>query len=151
MQASDAVEANPIIVHPTQTVADTVAALRANAQVRAAIVDDGGQLIGLMGLHDVLRHLLPSYVTLDPNLANALDEKYYAEHFAALAKRPVSEVMLRHFVSVPSNCSLGRAMAVMNEQQWQPLPIADQGKFAGMLTRSSVLGALAESARRLGV
>ena len=150
MQASDAVEANPIIVHPTQTVAETVAALRANSQVRAGIVDDGGWLIGLMGLHDVLRHLLPSYVSLDPNLANALDEKYYAEHYAELAKRPVSQVMLRHFVSVPSNCSLGRAMAVMNEQQWQPLPVADQGKFVGMLTRASILRALAESATRLG-
>lgn len=150
MQASAAVEANPIIVHPTQTVAETVRALRANSQVRAAIIGDSGRLVGLMGLHDVLRHLLPSYVTLDPNLANALDENYYAEHYAKLAKRRVDQVMLRHFVAVPSDCSLGRAMAVMNEQQWQPLPVADHGNFVGMLTRASILGALAESAARLG-
>ena len=151
MQASAAVEANPIIVHLTQTVAETVQALRANSQVRAAIVEDDGRLVGLMGLHDVLRYLLPSYVTLDPNLVNALDEKYYAEHYAKLAKRRVDQVMLRHFVSVPPDCSLGRAMAVMTEQQWQPLPVADRGKFIGMLTRASILGALAESAARLGL
>jgi CBS domain-containing protein len=151
MQASAAVEANPITVRPTQTVAETVAALRANSQVRAGIIDDDGRLIGLMGLHDVLRNLVPSYVVLDPNLANALDEDYYAQHYAKLAKVQVSAVMLRHFVWVPPDCSLGRAMAVMNEQQWQPLPVADRGRFVGMLTRSSILGALAESAARLGL
>lgn len=150
MQASAAVEAKSIIVRPEQTVAETVEALRANSQVRAAIVENGGRLIGLLGLHDVLRLLLPSYVMLDPNLVNALDEKYYAEHYAKLAKCQVSLVMLRHFASVPSDCSLGRAMAVMNEQQWQPLPVADQGRFVGMLTRASILGALAQSAARLG-
>jgi CBS domain-containing protein len=43
-------------------------------------------------------------------------------------------------------------MAVMTEQQWQPLPVTDrQGRFVGMLTRASILGALAESAARLGL
>ncbi len=151
MQASAAVESKPIVLHPQQTVAEAVGALRASTQVRAAVVENGGRLIGLLGLHDVLRLLLPSYVTLDPNLANALDEKYYAEHYAKLSKCQVSTVMLRHFVSVPPDCSLGRAMAVMTEQQWQPLPVADQGRFVGMLTRASILGALAESAARLGL
>lgn len=151
MQASHAIESTPIVVRPGQTVAETVQALRANSQVRAAIVEADGTLVGLLGLHDVLRLLLPSYVVLDPNLANALDEDYYAQHYAKVAKLQVSTVMLRHFVSIPSNCSLGRAIAVMNEQQWQPLPVADGGRFVGMLTRASVLGALAESAARRGL
>jgi CBS domain-containing protein len=151
MQASAALESQPITVRPTQTVAETVEALRANSQVRAAIVDADGYLLGLMGLHDVLRLLLPSYVTMDPNLANALDENYYAEHYANLAQCQVSGVMLRDFVSVTSDCPLARAMAVMNEQQWQPLPVADARKFIGMLTRASILGALARSAARLGL
>lgn len=150
MLASAAVEANPVIVAPSQTVEETVEALWANAQVRAAIIDENGWLIGLMGLHDVLRNLLPSYVMLDPNLVNALDEEFYAKHYAALAKRQVREVMLRHFVSVPPDCSLGRAMAVMVEQQWQPLAVAEQGRFFGMLTRASILKALAACAARLG-
>jgi CBS domain-containing protein len=150
MQASAAVETQPIVVRPEQTVSETVGDLRANSQVRAAIVESDGRLVGLLGLHDVLRLLMPSYVMLDPNLAHALDEKYYAEHYAKLSKCRVSTVMLRHFVSVPSDCSLGRAMAVMSEQQWQPMPVADQGRFVGMLTRASILGALAQSAARLG-
>ncbi len=150
MQATAAIEEKPIVVSPTQTVAETVEALRSHSQVRAAIVESDGRLIGLMGLHDVLRLLLPSYVMLDPNLANALTEEYYAEHYAKLAKSKVSTVMLRDFVSIPASASLGRAIAVMNEQQWQPLPVTDQGRFVGMLTRSSILGALAQSAARLG-
>jgi CBS domain-containing protein len=151
MQASGAVEATSITIRPTQTVAEAVEALRAHSQVRAAIVDADGHLLGLMGLHDVLRLLLPSYVMMDPNLANALDENHYAEHYAKLAKIPVSSVMLAEFVSVTPDCPLARAMAVMNEQQWQPLPVANGGKFVGMLTRASILGAIARSAARLGL
>lgn len=150
MQAIAAIEREPVIVRPTQSVTEAVEALRSCSQVRAGVVESEGRLVGLIGLHDVLRMLLPSYVLLDPNLANALDEKYYAEHYAKLAQSKVRDVMLRDFVSVPADCSLGRAIAVMNDQQWQPLPVTEHDRFVGMLTRASILRALAESAARMG-
>lgn len=151
MQAIAAIEQTPVIVRPTQTVADAVDALRSCSQVRAGVVDEDGRLVGLIGMHDVLRMLLPSYVLLDPNLAHALDEKYYAEHYAKLAQSKVREIMVRDFVAVPSDCSLARAIAVMNDQQWQPLPVTEGARFVGMLTRASILRALAESAARMGL
>jgi CBS domain-containing protein len=146
MLASGAIEKTPTIVLPSQTVSDAIEALRAKSQVRAAVVDGDGRIVGLLGLHDILRQLLPSYVLLDPNLAHSLGEDYYASHFAKLAKARVSDVMVRDFASIPPDSSLGRAIAVMNDQQWQPLPVADRGRFIGMLTRSSILDALAVAA-----
>jgi CBS domain-containing protein len=104
------------------------------------VVDEGGRLIGLLTINDLLGLFLPNFVSL-------LDEIDFVPDFgelenrpaaAATAKLPVQQVM-REPVYVLRSSGLLRAFAELSRHNIPDLPVVDEtGRLVGIVSRVDV-------------
>jgi CBS domain-containing protein len=85
------------------------------------VVDDRNHVVGVVSELDLLRAL---------------------RHAADLRRTPVSEVMQARPFFVPSDTDLLTAAALMDEWQVRRLPVCDDGRLAGIISRGDLLRAL---------
>ncbi|HEX5052963.1 MAG TPA: hypothetical protein VFZ65_14405, partial [Planctomycetota bacterium] len=71
MLVRDALVASPFVVAPATTLFDLIDGILAGNQTTAAVLD-GDRLVGTVSSLDVLKQLVPSYVTMNENLADIL-------------------------------------------------------------------------------
>lgn len=123
----------------------------------APVVDDHGRLLGILSESDILRRLkgiaeealgkryLTSRVhSLD--LLAFLGEREHAaveEVYRQLRASKVSEVMTRHVVAMKPTDTLEAVAAAMIEHDVNRLPVVDQGRVVGIITRADLARVLA--------
>lgn len=113
------------------------------------IVDDGGRLVGILHIRDLLGLIMPDFIAL-------LDDFDFVSDFGALEDqrptaqslaRPVTEVM-EPAVTVLASAGLLRAFALIDEHDLYDLPITDEaGRLVGLASRVDVGTALLDTWR----
>jgi CBS domain-containing protein len=112
----------PLLAAPEDTVRAVLARLR-QARTGAAMVCDNRKLVGVFTERDALR-LLADGANLDV---------------------PVSQVMVRHPVTLHKNDTVGRAIGLMSAGGFRRLPIVDDaGHVQGVVKVSGILHYLVE-------
>ena len=71
-----------------------------------------------------------------------LREGYFDEKFGKFAKATVSEIMVTKVDSVEPDNDIVEAVALFVRKQRKMVPVLENGKFHGIITRRSVLRAL---------
>jgi len=94
-----------------KTVSDAIAVML-DHNVSLLPVIDGERLVGVITMRDLLR---------------------------ALPYRPIVDVMQRDVPTVPASMLITNAYVVMEEQQLSQLPVVDNDRVVGVLTRESIL------------
>ena len=82
---------------------------------------------------------------------SASQEAAFTQMKSAITGTPVAAAMLRDFRMLPSDASLSDAIRVMLDGSQQDFPVVEEGRVAGMLTRSRLLAALAEHGEQFPV
>ena len=114
----------PRTVGPAATLADAIAAMRAQGG-DAVLVTDGGRLVGILTERDVLTRVLGSPV----------DES-----------RPVSEFMTADPHTLSAEATLLEAMQAMESGHYRNVPLVDeQRQVVGMLRQQDLLEYVAEA------
>lgn len=122
------------------------------------IVDTGGNLIGIVSEKDLFRALYPIY---DDFIANP---ELYADHerregeIDALRSTPIERYMTAKVITISPDAPIMKAGGLMLAHHIHRLPVVDDGKVVGIVTREDIycailLGAagkpaLREAARR---
>ena len=135
-----------------------VPTLRATQPLRAAIttlVDAGlpalpvcaedGKLVGVLGERDVITAVLPGYVgelSSAAFLSSVLDEAL--ERRTERMRDPVSEFMNTEHVEVPADFSYAQLAETFLHHRVAVLPVVDDGRVVGAVTRRDYVRALAE-------
>jgi len=100
------------------TIAEAVALLNTK-KIGAVVVVDGKRVVGILSERDVVRHL--------------------GTDWAALATRPVSDVMTRNVVSVSRFASVADVMERMTERRIRHMPIVENGDLVGIVSIGDVV------------
>jgi len=104
------------------------------------IVDDGGRLIGIVDLHNLLSLELPDFV-------NFISDVDYVHDFGAVeTTRPASNLLnqpilslSQEAISVDEECGLLRAYALMLQHQIPDLPVVTkEGRLVGLASRVDI-------------
>lgn len=131
-----------------------VVSVRSSTRVKAAaallverrvgtlpVVDAAGVLIGVTSMTDITEIFLPDFVSL---LANIDFVKEYgaletpsSEDLAQAETMLVAEIM-KGPVAVEEDCSLIRALSVMEKHNLQDLPVVKEGKLVGITSRVDI-------------
>ena len=139
MFVHDAMLESPVTTTPRETFEELLKRLLGSRQATAAVLEQDGTLVGLVGIHDVLRKIVPVYVDMDKKLMELMHEDYFVEHFDQLRNTHVEDFMSRDIDTVAPDDTLIKAVAIIVEHRRKTLPVLEAGKFVGMITRRSIL------------
>lgn len=139
MNVRSAMLEHPVTTHPEETFGELLSRLVVSRQATAAVLDDRGKLLGLVGIHDILRKIVPVYVDLDTKLMEVMHENYLEERMSRLKDTRVRDFMTTELDTVSPDDTLIKAVVIIVEHRRKTLPVVQEGKFLGMVTRRSIL------------
>jgi CBS domain-containing protein len=120
----DAMVRDPLALGAGATARQAGEALARPAVRAVFVVDDAGALVGVVTRKTLVREVV------------ALGRDPMTTTLGTLAERPNA--------TVESTASLGEAFAFLEEHDYERVPVVDNGKLVGVLSRSSVQRRLAE-------
>jgi CBS-domain-containing membrane protein len=114
------------------------------------VIDEGGRLVGILHIRDLLELVMPSFVRLVEDFDFVRGDFSVFESLLPPPEvyiQPVSTIMVPP-VSVRAKSGLLRAFAIMNSHNWYDLPVVDEdGWLVGLASRVDVGTALLASWR----
>lgn len=130
-QVRDVMTPHAISVHPDERANDAWQLLAEREVAQAPVVDAQGRVVGLLLRADLApEKLLPAAADVQKAIA--------------LARRPVSEVMVSPAPTVSADTSLRRVAQVLLQTGLPGLPVTDaQGTLQGFISRTDILRAVA--------
>lgn len=109
------------------TIAEAAEILR-QLRIGAVVVVDGKRVIGILSERDIVRHL--------------------GTDWAALARRPVSEIMTREVVTASRVSTIAELMEHMTARRIRHVPIVDDGELGGIVSIGDVVKRKIEEAEQ---
>lgn len=107
------------------------------------VVDEAGRLIGMFTEKDVLRAILPSYVSQVGQFSYENGPHTIRNKVTRLSQMKVSEAMRREVVKIKSDTPLSEAARIMLVQNVRRVPVVDaENRLIGIIARSDVLQSL---------
>jgi acetoin utilization protein AcuB len=144
MKVRDAMTRDPLTIDPEAALGTAIDVMRTKGLRHLPVVDDGGQLIGIITDRD-LRH-----AAFAPALAEFLPASAQArlrQLGEALENLRVRDAMTWSVVTTHPDASLAHAALLMSERRVGGLPVVEQGRLVGMLTERDVLEALSREGK----
>lgn len=142
MKVREALLADPLTTFPQVKIDSLLTQLLADRDGTAAVLSDEGELLGVVGLTDVLQRIVPSYIGLNRNLAEVVHESYLEENLGLLQGVDVGDLMVAPATSVDLEDSLFEAACKIVEHGRRVLPALDGPRFVSFISRGSVLAAV---------
>jgi CBS domain-containing protein len=140
-------------VKESTTLNDFVAILKRIERTTLAVINDDDRLVGIISLHDLIKHFFPQYIELIPTLdflgrAEVLEHQIIQHIMDPETSQLfiVHDVMISDFIAVNEHESTFKALALMIHKNYHHLPVVnDNMEYIGMIDqRSIVLGLLSK-------
>lgn len=151
MRVRDLAETNVAVVHPEDPAGAAATLLVQSGLQAVPVVDEAGQLVGLLRDVDVLRLLLPGYLGdltdlsfLPPDLD--LGSCNFAD---------VCSVLVSEALKIDATCAVGssdpvlEAVRIMSALDLALLPVVDEQRLTGIITAETLLRRIAETSAEL--
>ncbi len=137
MAVRDVMNHQIVAVRVDDTLADAMRTLLDRGINSAPVVEADGSLVGMVGLKDGLRAPHPSG-------AEAMVHRHttLVERARALRDTRVGAVMARVVITVRPDLPAEEAAAIMSNRGRHPLPVLENGRMIGVVSRSDIARAL---------
>lgn len=143
MKARDIMQRQPITATPEMAIEDAVHLMIVHRISGLPVVDPAGAVVGILSESDLLRRMelgteerLPGWRTWLAGQGRAARE-YVRSH-----ARRVGEVMTAPVISVTPQSDLADVVALMESRRIKRVPVLQDGRLVGILTRSDLVRAL---------
>lgn len=147
MNVSDIMTPNVLSVPPDESVV-TAARLMLQKQISGLpVIDDRGHLVGIVTEGDFLRRAETGTARQRPRwIEFFMGVGRLADEYVQLSGRKVSDVMTHEVQTVPPDAPLEQAVRLMERHNIKRVPVVDNGKVIGIITRADLLHAVASFA-----
>ncbi len=140
---------DPVTVTEDTKVEDVIRLLRDNEIPGVAVVDDRGVLVGILTEADLViadqegdLHL-PHFVELFGGVVFLEPLQRFEERLRKAFASTAGDMMTREVSTVPPHASVQDAARIIAETGHNRLPVTEDGRLVGVVTRADVLSALA--------
>lgn len=132
----DEIASRPLVrIEQDRSVREAVRMIRRHGIRRLPVVDDKGQLVGIVAADDLL--------SLAAAELNGLADAVRAQSPGDVGRREIETIAARHYLrdvaTIPSECSVRRAAETMRAQAVGSLVVLDNGKPVGIVTDRDLL------------
>ena len=150
MKAADVMVTNVITVGPDASVQE-VAQILLSARISGVpVVGAGGELLGIVSEGDLMHRAEAGTGRQRPWwLAAFLGKEALAAEFVKEHSRQVTDVMTREVVTATPEASLSDIANLLEKNAIKRVPIVQDGKVVGIVSRANLLQALAIAGKKL--
>jgi CBS domain-containing protein len=146
---SEIMDSDPVTVSPETSVQDVVAALRDNELPGVPVVDPDGTVVGIITERDLVLpdqdgdlHI-PHYINLFGGTVFLEPLSRFESRLRKAFAANAADMMTRDPDSVRPDTTVREAARLIHDSGHNRLPVVEDGKLVGVVTRIDVLGALA--------
>jgi CBS domain-containing protein len=143
MKAADVMVSNVITVHQDTPVAKIAEVLLANRISAVPVVNEKDIVVGIVSEGDLI-HRVESGTVRQRSwwLELFTGKEMLAHEFVKSHARKASDVMTRPVVSVKPDTSLGDIAALLEKHRIKRVPVVNNGKIVGIVSRANLVQAL---------
>jgi CBS domain-containing protein len=145
----DIMDSNPATVHPDTPVEEVIALLRKNGLPGVPVVDEEGKCVGIVTEADLVLpddqgdlHL-PHYINLFGGTVFLEPLSRFEGRLRKAFASTAGDMMTRDPNTVSPYTSAKDAARLLHESGHNRLPVVEDGRLVGVVTRLDLLGALA--------
>lgn len=146
MNASDVMVRNVITIGPKGLVSEAAKLLSENDISAIPVVDEQGDVVGIISEADLIRR---EEVGTEKKhhwwVEAVLPATKLANEFAKSHGMKVEEVMSKHVVSAKADTPLAEIANLLERNRIKRVPIIEQGKIVGIVSRANLVQALASA------
>src|SRR5688572_1394015 len=148
MRVSEIMDAELVTVQPHTPVEDVIRLMRDHEQNGLPVVNDSGRCVGIITEEDLVMageqadlHL-PHYVEMFGGFIFLESLGHFEERLRKAAASKARDLMTDDPVTIEASADVREAARVIADKGHNRLPVVEDGRLVGVVTRADVLGAL---------
>jgi CBS domain-containing protein len=144
MKAADVMVSAVISVRPNARVEEVAGILLANRISAVPVMDEEGELLGIVSEGDLMRR--PEAGTERRRswwLEHLMGKQVLAAEYVKSHSHKISDVMTRSVITATPDTPLGEIATLLEKNRIKRVPIVQNGKVVGIVSRANLLQALA--------
>lgn len=149
--AQDVMSKDPVSISANAEIAEAARLLLEKKFNGLPVVDDDGQLVGILCQSDLIaqqkRLKLPSVFTLLDGFFPLSSEREFEREMEKITATRVEQAMTRNPVHVTPDTPLEEVATIMAEKKLYTLPVVQDDRLVGVVGKEDILRALLESTK----
>jgi CBS domain-containing protein len=149
LKVRDIMQTAVIKVGPETTVRELAEVLAEHKISGVPVVDDEGRVIGVVSEADIIFQdadlHFPYYLQFLDSVIYVQSISKFEARFRKMFGTKAADIMTREVVTISPDASVYDAAALMTDRKVNRVPVTEDNKLVGILTRADIVGAIAQS------
>jgi CBS domain-containing protein len=133
MRVKDIMDTSPSLIQTSDTFEHLIRILDEAKYRVVFVVDKDDKLVGIVTEADIVKVLIPQYVSMDEFIISAMNGNYFEKKSLESRNLTIAEIMTKTILSVHENDTVIKAAALMVVNKIHTLPVVRDGKIAGIV------------------
>jgi len=133
MKVKDIMDPYPNIIRTSDTFEHLIRRLDEIKYRSVFVVDKEDKLVGIITEGDIIKVLIPKYLSIDEFLISAMDENYFEKKCIENRNLTITEFMTKTILSVHEDDTVIKAAALMVVNKIHTLPVVKDSKVVGIV------------------
>jgi CBS domain-containing protein len=133
MRVKDIMDASPSLIRTSDTFEHLIKTLNEVKYHVVFVIDNEGSLVGVVTEVDLIKALIPKYISFDEFLISAMNENYFENKCIESRALPVTEIMTKTVLSVHADDTVIHAAALMSVNKIRTIPVVADSKVVGIV------------------
>ena len=139
MKIRDIMDSSPDIIRTSDTFENLIKILGEVKYHVIFVVDQEDKLAGVVTEGDIIKVLIPKYVTVDESLISVMDVNYFERKCRECKDLSITEIMSKTTFSVREEDPIIKATALMVVNKIHTIPVVKDGKIVGIVSRLTLI------------
>ena len=137
LKAADVMSTPPAVLQETDTLGHAIRTFATTQSEELPVLDNSGDLRGVLALSDLLRYSLPKHLLWMENLTPIYQFQPFAEMLKTAEENKVADVMREDFITVEADVPAVQLAKLFLVDKVSQLMITRDGKYAGVVELKS--------------